>query len=190
MMKLKAVSLSSSILLVGSFACSEEVESTSPFLGGAPSVADPLYQCEETDFEVIVPLVGPGVTADGQVAPLDADSYVLHTTQLVVRPGAEGDAIQVSARIVGDATKIPGLVAMTAAGSESCGYLRTYGIWESEDAILSLMATPSHGEAVTRTAELALSTKLLSWQASREDAASFDWDAARAKAAEVEGTDY
>jgi hypothetical protein len=179
-----------SVFLAGAFACNDEVEPTGTPVGGAPPVADPLYQCEETDFEVIVPLVGPGVTADGQLAPLQADTYVLHTTQLVVRPGAEGDAIQVSARIVGDATQLPGLIAMAAAGSESCGYLRTYGIWENEEAVLSLMATPSHGEAVSRTAELALSTKLLSWQASRDEAAGFDWDAARAKAAEVEGTDY
>jgi hypothetical protein len=158
--------------------------------GGAAPSLDPLYQCDETDFQVLLPLVGSGVGEDGALLALDQESYVLHTTQLVVRPGAEQDALSASVRVAAEAASLPGLVAMTAAGSEGCGYLRTYGIWRDEEAIMSLLATSSHAEAASRTAELALSTKLVSWSATRAEAEAFGWEAARAKAAESDATSY
>jgi len=144
------------------------------------------YDCEESDFEVILPLTGPGVGPDGQLLELEQDRYVLHTTQMVARPEASQEALALSIAVIGALNEIPGFVAVSASRSEACGYLRTLGIWESEQAMYQLLATPEHVVAMERTLELSFTGKTTHWEATAEETRAFDWETTRRKLAEVE----
>ena len=145
-----------------------------------------LYDCDEADFEVILPLNGPGVGPDGQLLALEHDRYVLHTTQMVARPEASQEALALSIAVIGTLNEIPGFVAVAASRSEACGYLRTLGIWESEQAMYQLLATPEHTTAMARTLELSFTGKTTHWEATAEETRAFDWETTRRKLAEVD----
>ena len=163
--------------LIALSACQSRSQDTP---SGQPSGSDleTLYACQETDFSPLLPLVGPKVV-DGKLPPLNADGYVLHSTQLLVRPGSEQEALALSIAVIDDAMKIPGFVAMSAAESKACGFMRTYGIWENEEAMFALLATKTHGDAVARSSAISYSAKTVSWGATAAEAASFSWEIAR-----------
>ncbi len=162
----------------------ETTEVDSDSSSDAPDV-DPAELCEETDLEVIVPWSGPGVTTPGDLGPLVKEQYLLHSTWAIPAPGKEQEFLSMAVAVVGAAQQIPGLVAVSASRSERCGSLRTIGIWESPTAMFELLAAPEHVDAVSRTTEVSTTGKTTSWMASVEEAQALDFEAGRAKLAEV-----
>jgi len=150
--------------------------------GGAPD----FYACEELAFSG-APLAGPGWDAEkggiqGELQP----GYVLHTTQIYIKPEGAEEFLELAQAISAEAVKTEGLIAFSVGSDMGCGVARTMGIWTDEAAIYKLVASEAHAKAMGRTTELSYTGRTTHWAATAEEANAYSWDAARAKLASVE----
>lgn len=145
-----------------------------------------LYGCKEEVFGA-APLAGPGYDAamGGIVGPLQ-DSYVLHTTQIYIRP-EQGQTFGMLAQAVGEeAAKTEGLIAFSVGSDNGCGVARTMGIWASEEAMYTLVMSEAHAKAMAATLDVSYTGRVTHWKATAAEANAYTWDVARAKIADVE----
>ena len=159
--------------------------------GGAPP--DPyaaLYACEETEFVAFKTLSGPGYDEETGFVGQPRESYVLHATQIYVRPEQEQTFLQVSGAVIGQLGTTPGLVAFSVGSDDGCGVARTIGVWESEEALYAFVGSGAHAEAMAQTAALSFTGRTTHWDATAEEVLSYDGDVARAKLADVEPLGY
>ncbi len=140
-----------------------------------------LYSCKEEMFGA-APFAGPLWDAEkGGIQGALQGSYVLHTTQIYVRPEA-AEAFGALAQEVGaEAAKIDGLVAFSVGSDNGCGVARTMGIWASEEAMYKLVTSEAHAKAMAATVELSYTGRVTHWNATAEEANVYTWDVARAK---------
>ncbi len=152
---------------------------------GGPDVAA-LYGCEESEF-MAYPLAGPLFDAEkgGIQGPLQA-GYVLHTTQIYIKPGSEQTFGELAAQVSAEASKTEGLIGFTAGVDNGCGVARTMGIWSSEEAMYKLVGSAVHAKAMGMTADLSYTGRVTHWSATAEEANAFSWAVARAKIETVE----
>lgn len=144
-----------------------------------------LYNCKEEAFGAM-PLAGPLWDAEkGGIQGALQGSYVLHTTQIYVRPeGAE--AFGALAQEIGAAAaQIDGLIAFSVGSDNGCGVARTMGIWASEEAMYKLVTSEAHAKAMAATPELSYTGRVTHWTATAAEANAYTWDVARAKLADV-----
>ncbi len=147
--------------------------------GGAPDV-DMLYACEEPQFMPLSPLVGPGLDPKaGWLEPLQ-DSYIAHSTQILVRPEQLDAFFEASAAVQTQLEATPGLVAVAFGMDPTCGYIRTLGIWRSEQDMYAFLGSGAHAQAMARTLELSVTGKTVSWSISAADGPP-SWESAFAE---------
>lgn len=138
----------------------------------------------ESDMTTSVELAGPGINPEtGELTP---GTYHIATTYLAIQPGKLETAIELSGPIIESSFSLPGFVAMTIVGSESCNTLRTLTVWESEEAMFAFVASPSHARAMAKTSEVSRgSSNTITWDG---DVDSVSWDeAARRLGLEEDG---
>ncbi len=156
--------------------------------GDSSTGLDPsqLYGCKEDAFGA-APLAGPLWDAEkgGIQGPLQG-SYVLHTTQIYVRP-EQRQAFFALAQAVGEeAAKTEGLIAFSTGGDDGCGVARTMGIWANEEALYKLVMSEVHAKAMAATLEVSYTGRTTHWTATAAEANAYSWDVARAKVDGVE----
>jgi len=163
---------------------------------GGSEATDPyaeMYACQETQFEAAKPLSGPGYdVATGFVGTPQA-SYVVHATQIYIRPDQYDDFYATAGKVVAQLAQTEGLVAFTLGDDEGCGVARTIGVWSSEEALYAFVATGAHAEAMSKTAVLSFTGRTTHWDATPEEVEALDWDVARAKldgVASIDGYGY
>ncbi|MEQ9323925.1 MAG: hypothetical protein RIF41_32470 [Polyangiaceae bacterium] len=173
-------------------ACSDDDPTKGGDAGGPPveEEIDPelqaLYDCEEVDFAPTTELDGPGWDADaGKLVDASQGSYVVHTTQLIMKPDTNPKLFELTGKVIGQLQQTPGFVAFALAGSDACSNVRTMGIWESEEAMYGMVNTGAHAEAMTYTSEISLSGRVTHWSATAEEVEALTWDEAKSRVSEV-----
>ena len=150
--------------------------------GGPPD----FYACEEKMFAA-APLAGPKFDAgnggiQGELQP----GYVLHTTQIYIKPEGAQTFTDLAGQISAEAQKIDGLIAYSVGSDGGCGVARTIGIWASEEAMYKLVTSEVHARAMAMTTTLSYTGRVTHWTATAEEANAYGWDVARAKLEGVE----
>ncbi|MBL4685996.1 MAG: hypothetical protein JKY37_15485 [Nannocystaceae bacterium] len=129
---------------------------------------DAIYACEG-EFVVGQPLSGPGIDPETGAFVGDAETYVVSTTQLVVRP----DDVAVFGEMVGGIAAqlmmTPGLVAISFAGENECGFQRTLSVWEDVGAMYAFTASGAHADVIPRSGEVADTGKVTHWDQAAAD---------------------
>ena len=180
----------------GQAACSDDAASD----GGGGSGADPgdggsgagvdvqaYYACDETDFTPFGPMNGPGFDPDtGAFLDPHPEGYVIHTTQLIVKPEANDEALQLSGAVFAQLQTTPGFLGVAVAGSTACSNLRTLGVWESEEAMYAMVGQGAHAQAMARTTAISVTGRVTHWDATAADVEALDWDVAKAKIDAIE----
>lgn len=153
--------------------------------GGAIDV-DALYDCVDPDLQVIQPLTGPGIDPmTGELLePLQA-TYVLHTTQILVKPERLDEFLQLSGGVVEQLLQTEGLVGFSLAQDPNCGFARTMGVWESEQAMFAFVGSGAHAQAMTQTTEVSITGRTTAWTATAAEL-PLTWEMALAAIADVE----
>lgn len=156
--------------------------------GDGPT-AEELFACDMGGFMISKPLVGPGFDpAKGGVIGELQPTYVVHTTQLFVKPDkfAEFQAIADPVSVQLDQTE--GLLAYSYAGDQGCGEASTLAIWASEAAMYKFIATGAHAEAMGQASDIGQAGRVTHWTVTGAEANAIDWTVARAKIREVEAS--
>jgi len=155
--------------------------------GDSSTGVDPsqLYNCKEEMFGA-APLSGPlwDAMKGGIQGELQAD-YVLHTTQIYVRPEKGEQFSMLAAAVSAEAAKIDGLIAFSVGSDNGCGAARTMGIWANEEAMYKLVMTDAHAQAMAATLDVSVTGRVTHWKATAAEANAYTWDVARAKIADV-----
>jgi quinol monooxygenase YgiN len=158
-------------------------------LGGAGGAPDAFPGCFkgklEGDFVEDTALVGPGV--DQETGALAPGNYFIATTYLAMEPGVVDHVFDLSAPVISTMMSTDGFVAMSTAQSESCLSLRTLTVWQSEDSMFELVASPAHSAAMAEMSELSRgSSNTISWEGMAADAS---WEIAIEKLGADVGAD-
>lgn len=165
----------------------EIVELRMRYMAGPPKAQAPGSarkadgSCEETDLAGLE-FSGPG-WSDGSLTGLEQDEYFVHTTLLILNddPAAQRHFQELNLKMLADLQTAPGLIGVTAAGSERCGFARTLGVWENERAMRSFVyGNESHIEAMAAFSEIAQQGQTAHWMASGDDLPP-TWDQARGR---------
>lgn len=153
--------------------------------GGGIDV-DALYDCVDPDFTVIQPLSGPGIDpATGELlAPLQ-DGYVLHTTQILVKPEKLEEFLALNVPIFEQLMQTEGLLGFALAQEPNCGFSRTMGVWESEAAMFAFVASGAHAQAMAKTTEVSITGRTTAWSVTADEL-PLTWELAFAAIADVE----
>jgi heme-degrading monooxygenase HmoA len=161
-------------------ACGEDAPAPTPL------VEDPLADCTrdavEADLQSFSPMSGPGVRADGTLAP---GRYVVSSTYLRMRPepAAQARFQELMGPISQALQAQPGLVALQLAASERCGTARTLSVWQDEAAMYGFVTGDAHMAAVRAVGEVSRGGSIVTHWA--DDAQGVSW----AKAAQQLGAD-
>lgn len=158
-------------------------------LGGGGGAADAFPGCTkgdlESDFFEDTKLIGPGVNQE--TGALAVGNYFVATTYLAMEPGVLDHVLDLSAPVISTMMSTEGFVAVSTARSESCLSLRTLTVWESEEAMFELVASPAHSAAMAEMSELSRgSSNTVSWQGTAADAS---WEVALEKLGAEPGAD-
>lgn len=153
--------------------------------GGGIDV-DAFYDCVDPDFTVLQPLAGPGIDpATGELLPPLQDTYVLHTTQLLVKPEKLEEFLALNVPIFEQLMQTEGLVGFALAQEPTCGFSRTMGVWESEAAMFAFVASGAHAQAMVKTTEISITGRTTMWSATADEL-PLTWEQAIAAIADVE----
>lgn len=158
-----------------------------PTSGTSGTGLDPsqLYNCKEEMFGAS-PFAGPLWDAGkgGIQGALQGD-YVLHTTQIYIRPEQAEMFGALAQAVSEEAAKTEGLIAFSAGSDMGCGVARTMGIWASEEAMYKLVMSEAHSQAMAATLDVSYTGRVTHWTATAAEANAYTWDVARAKIADV-----
>ena len=161
-------------------------ETTGDETTGEPIDLDALYDCEDPDFQVIQPLMGPGIDPmTGTIIEPMQDAYVLHTTQILVKPDELDEFLQLSGGVIEQLLQTEGLVGFALAQEPNCGFSRTMGVWESEQAMLAFVGSGAHAQAMVRTTDVSITGRTTAWTATAAEM-PLTWEMALAAIADVE----
>jgi heme-degrading monooxygenase HmoA len=144
-----------------------------------------LYGCEETMFGAS-PLAGPLYDPEkGGIQGALQPGYVLHTTQIYLKPEGAQTFGELAAAVSMEAAATEGLIAFSVGSDNGCGVARTMGIWASEEAMYKLVASEAHAKAMSMTTDLSYTGRVTHWTATADEANAYTWDVARAKISDV-----
>ncbi|GAB4568408.1 MAG: hypothetical protein Tsb0020_21830 [Haliangiales bacterium] len=177
-----AARLAVSITLTGAFAvglsaCGEG-DSGPKLTTGAE-----LQSCAEDDFRA-APLMGAGYNPESGFTGPVQESYIAHTTFLILRPEAGERFNQLTGPIIADLETREGLIAYSLGSSEQCGTVRTMGIWASQEAMYDFVLGPAHSAAMAESAVVGENGATTSWEV-LPDEIPMSWDLARRKIGET-----
>ncbi|NUP07933.1 MAG: hypothetical protein HOW73_17955 [Polyangiaceae bacterium] len=154
---------------------------------GGSDALDPLYACEEIEFQDFRPMSGPGFdAANGGLLEPFQDTYLISTTQIYTSQEQDGPFLSLAATVMQQLSETPGLVGYALGGDDVCGVNRTLAIWQSEEAMFTFVGSAAHAEAMTKTAEVSLTGRTTHWTATAEEVQALTWDDAREHLADIE----
>lgn len=144
-----------------------------------------VFACVETDLQV-VPLFGPGWDSESQsLIGEPKATYVVHTTQALVPeeqlPHFEALSVGVAEQLM----QTPGLIAIGFASEPNCGFERTMGVWESEQAMYAFVGSGAHAQAMAQTADLQAAGRVMHFEVSASEL-PIPWDTLITRLSEVE----
>jgi heme-degrading monooxygenase HmoA len=178
--------VTTAFLSISLFACggseAEPPTQTPPDTSGDGCVRDTL----EPDFGSD-PLQGPGVDAEGNLAP---GTYIVSSTYIHQKgtPESEAKFQELEGPIVGALQNQPGLVAFRLGISASCSTGRTLTVWKDEEAMYQFVGSPAHVEAMARIGEVSRGDSVAtSWH---DDERGATWEKALARLAAETGPTY
>ncbi|EDM73951.1 hypothetical protein PPSIR1_13675 [Plesiocystis pacifica SIR-1] len=155
-----------------------------------------LFACEDPEFTVLRPLVGPGYNPEQGFTGEALDGYVVHSTQILVPP----DRLEAFGAVAASVTETldgydasSGLIAYAIATEPNCGFQRTLGIWASTESMYAFVMSEAHVAAMSMTKELSVTGKVTHWEASAEalsGAEPVSWAEAMAKLDAVDPSAY
>ncbi len=147
---------------------------------------DALYECEETELQVIQPLMGPGFDPEtGELLEPLQDTYVLHTTQILVKPDQVEAFLALNFPIFEQLGQTEGLVGFALAQEPNCGFSRTMGVWRDEQSMVAFVASGAHVQAMAKSTEVSLTGRTTSWTVTAAEM-PLTWELAIAAIAQVE----
>ena len=110
----------------------------------------------EPDQAFLGPPSGPLVNADGKI--MSDEGVLVATTYLRLKAGSQerfGDLVGPVFQELGMRMQTgQGLLAMTAAASDSCGVARTLTVWKDEASMMSFVLGPAHARAMQGTGDV------------------------------------
>lgn len=132
---------------------------------GDPGIdVDALYECEDADFAA-VPMFGPGFDPKtGEFIGPDQDTYIVHTTQILVRPEEMEEFDRLNEAIGTELMQTAGLLGISFAQEPNCGFLRTMGVWESEEAMFAFVTSAAHTEAMGKATLVSVTGRTTRWE--------------------------
>lgn len=166
----------------------ETTGGTEPTGTGSSTGLDPaqFYGCAEQAF-MASPLAGPGYdAAKGGIQGALQGEYVVHTTQIYIRPDKQQEFGTLAQAISAEAAKIEGLIAFSVGSDAGCGVARTMGIWASEEAMYKLVTSEAHAQAMAATTALSFTGRVTHWTVPAAEANAYTWEVARARIGDVE----
>ncbi len=156
--------------------------------GAGGASVDAFYACVEQEFSEARPLSGTNfdVTEGGFLMEPAQSTFVAHTTQIYMKPEGETEFFALSGQIFGVLGETPGLVAWTVGTDDGCGVARTMGIWDSEEALYTFVASDIHAEAMARTTAITFTGRTTHFDVTKEEAEALTWDVMRERLEDVE----
>lgn len=152
----------------------------------APTPAE-LFACDTGQFAISKPLVGPGFDpAKGGVLGEPQPTYVVHATQLFLRPDRLAEFQAIADPVSAQLDQTEGLLAYSYAGDTGCYEAATLGIWASEAALYKFVGSGAHAAAMGQASDVGFTGRLTHWTVTADELAAIDWPAARARLARVE----
>ena len=112
------------------------------------------FDCVEQNF-MPSPLQGPGIDPEtGAIVGPPQDTYLVHSTLGVVTPETAAALDAMTQEVIAQAMTSEGAIGFSFSLDENCGYARTLGIWESEEAMLAFVVSGKHAEAMQQSDDL------------------------------------
>lgn len=146
-----------------------------------------LFDCQSEGFDVGRPLSGPGFDPDqGGLTGTLRESYVVHTTQIFVKPEQEQRFFEIMGPVILQLADTPGLIGYSLATDPKCGDGRTMGVWESEEAIYAFVGSGAHAEAMPHAVDLSFTGRTTHWTATAAEVNALDWQKVDAKLREID----
>ena len=140
-------------------------------LGGSTG-ADPnaAFECDE-ELVVGLPLFGPGIDPETGAFTGTADSYVVSTTQIIVRDDDDARARfdELVGAIIPELMMSEGLVGMSFASEDGCSSQRTLTIWADTESMYRFVSTNAHTAAMAETGMIGDAARVLHWVQPAED---------------------
>ncbi len=147
---------------------------------------DALYDCEDPMLLVGLPLTGPGIDPEtGELLPPLQDSYIVHTTQLMIKPEAQEQFDELTGAVMAQLMETEGVVGVALAYEPTCDFYRTMGIWEDERSLMLFVGTGVHAQAMGQTAEISLTGRTTHWTVSADEL-PLTWEMAIEQVADVD----
>ncbi len=152
----------------------------------APTPAE-LFACDTGQFMVSKPLVGPGFDpAKGGVLGELQPTYVVHATQLFLRPDRLAEFQAIADPVSAQLDQTEGLLAYSYAGDNGCYEAATLAIWESEAALYKFVGSGAHAAAMGQASDVGYTGRLTHWTVTGDELAAVDWPTARARLGAIE----
>jgi heme-degrading monooxygenase HmoA len=177
-----------SLLLLTLGGCDDPASTADEADAGEPTpTAAELFACDTGQFAISKPLVGPGFDpAKGGVLGELQPTYVVHATQLFLRPDRLAEFQAIADPVSAQLDKTEGLLAYSYAGDNGCHEAATLGIWESEAALYKFVGSGAHAAAMGQASEVGYTGRLTHWTVTAEELAAIDWPAARARLNDID----
>jgi quinol monooxygenase YgiN len=147
-----------------------------------------LYACRDQAFSVAKPLLSAEFDPDagGLLMADPQPSYVVHTTQLFVKPDKYAEFLSTNNAVTEQLEITPGLVAYSLATDTACGDVRTLGIWQSEEAMFAFVGSSAHAQAMVSSLDLSITGRVTHWSATSDEVNALDWASAKDHIASVD----
>jgi len=128
---------------------------------------DQVYDGQEIQLLVFLPFMGPGVdTATGQLLGPPQNTYVMHSTQLRMKPTLQAlqRFEQESVLIIDQLEKLEGLVGFAFGLEPRRNVFRTMGVWRSTAAIDSFTGHGAHYQSMNGADAISFSVRGHCWE--------------------------
>jgi quinol monooxygenase YgiN len=164
------------------FACTSDETESQPQPEPQKEDFSHLFDCQSEGLDVARPLSGPGFDpAQGGLTGTMQENYVVHTTQIFVRPEQQQRFFQLVGQVVQQLAETPGLIGYSLASDPKCGDARTMGVWANEDAIYAFVGPGAHAEAMPQAVDLGFTGRTMHWSATAAEVNALDWETVDAK---------
>ena len=128
---------------------------------------DQVYDGAEIQLLMFLPFMGPGVnTETGQLAGPPQETYVMHATQLRLKPDPEAlqRFEQQSAHILEQLAKSQGLLGFAFGFEPRRNLFRTMGVWRSAEAMDAFTNHGTHQQVMSEADLLSFHTIGHHWE--------------------------
>ena len=184
---MQPIRYSSLVVFTMLFACTSDETESQPQPQPQQEDFTHLFDCQSEGFDVARPLSGSGFDpAQGGLTGTPRASYIVHTTQIFVRPEQQERFFELIGPVVLQLAETPGLIGYSLASDPKCGDSRTMGVWESEDAIYAFVGSGAHAEAMPHAVDISFTGRTTHWSATAEEVNALDWPAVDAKLRELD----